>query len=98
VISVSCNRFKKKANVCVSLPGDMERATVLNSNPVDQALSLSSRDLKEYYCMSSILMALSSAPRDRQAVEDILHKLNIPVRSGGGVRDMRLWRNSWIRG
>lgn len=78
-----------KEGQCVRLvQGDMERATVFNSNPVDQALSFEQQGF-EYLHVVDLDGAFAGAPRNRQAVEDILHKLKIPVQLGGGVRDMR---------
>ena len=78
-----------KEGQCVRLvQGDMERATVFNSNPVDQALSFEQEGF-EYLHVVDLDGAFAGAPRNRQAVEDILHKLKIPVQLGGGVRDMR---------
>ena len=69
-----------KEGQCVRLvQGDMERATVFNCDPVNQALSFEQQGF-EYLHVVDLDGAFAGAPRNRQAVEDILHKLKIPQR------------------
>jgi phosphoribosylformimino-5-aminoimidazole carboxamide ribotide isomerase len=78
-----------KEGQCVRLAqGDMDRATVFNDDPAEQARAFQSQGF-EYIHVVDLDGAFAGAPRNAQAVEAILAALTIPVQLGGGIRDMR---------
>jgi phosphoribosylformimino-5-aminoimidazole carboxamide ribotide isomerase len=78
-----------KEGQCVRLAqGDMDRATVFNDDPAEQARAFQSQGF-EYLHVVDLDGAFAGAPRNAQAVEAILAALTIPVQLGGGIRDMR---------
>ncbi|OWU80582.1 1-(5-phosphoribosyl)-5-[(5-phosphoribosylamino)methylideneamino]imidazole-4-carboxamide isomerase [Phaeobacter sp. 22II1-1F12B] len=76
------------------LRGDMEKATVFNTDPAAQALSF-----VEAGCQWLHLVDLNGAfegkPVNAGAVEAILKSCNVPAQLGGGIRDMATIEN-WI--
>ncbi len=78
-----------KEGQCVRLAqGDMDRATVFNDDPAEQARAFQSQGF-EYLHVVDLDGAFAGAPRNAGAVEAILKALTIPVQLGGGIRDMR---------
>ncbi len=78
-----------KEGQCVRLAqGDMERATVFNDDPAEQARAFQSQGF-DYLHVVDLDGAFAGAPRNARAVEAILAALTIPVQLGGGIRDMR---------
>ncbi|MBI1981853.1 MAG: 1-(5-phosphoribosyl)-5-[(5-phosphoribosylamino)methylideneamino]imidazole-4-carboxamide isomerase [Methylocystis sp.] len=78
-----------KDGQCVRLAqGDMDRATVFNDDPAEQARAFE-RVGFEYLHVVDLDGAFAGAPRNASAVEAILAALTIPVQLGGGIRDMR---------
>jgi phosphoribosylformimino-5-aminoimidazole carboxamide ribotide isomerase len=78
-----------KEGQCVRLAqGDMDRATVFNDDPAEQARAFQSQGF-EYLHVVDLDGAFAGAPRNAAAVESILKALTIPVQLGGGIRDMR---------
>ncbi len=78
-----------KEGQCVRLAqGDMDRATVFNDDPAEQARAFQSQGF-EYLHVVDLDGAFAGAPRNAAAVESILAVLTIPVQLGGGIRDMR---------
>ena len=78
-----------KEGQCVRLAqGDMDRATVFNDDPAEQARAFQSQGF-EYLHVVDLDGAFAGAPRNAAAVEAILKALTIPVQLGGGIRDMR---------
>ena len=78
-----------KEGQCVRLAqGDMDRATVFNDDPAQQARAFQAEGF-EYLHVVDLDGAFAGAPRNAQAVEAILGALTIPVQLGGGIRDMR---------
>ncbi len=78
-----------KEGQCVRLAqGDMDRATVFNDDPAEQARAFQSQGF-EYLHVVDLDGAFAGAPRNAQAVEAVLAALTIPVQLGGGIRDMR---------
>ena len=77
-----------KEGQCVRLAqGDMDRATVFNDDPAEQARAFQ-RVGFEYLHVVDLDGAFAGAPRNARAVEAILAALTIPVQLGGGIRDM----------
>ncbi len=78
-----------KEGQCVRLAqGDMDRATVFNDDPAEQARAFEAQGF-EYLHVVDLDGAFAGAPRNAAAVESILSALTIPVQLGGGIRDMR---------
>lgn len=78
-----------KEGQCVRLAqGDMDRATVFNDDPAEQARAFQTQGF-EYLHVVDLDGAFAGAPRNAAAVEAILAALTIPVQLGGGIRDMR---------
>lgn len=75
-----------KDGQCVRLlHGDMDKATVFNNSPADQAAQFA-RDGFEYLHVVDLNGAIEGRAVNAAAVEDILHAVSIPVQLGGGVR------------
>lgn len=84
-----------KEGQCVRLAqGDMDRATVFNDDPAEQARAFARQGF-EYLHVVDLDGAFAGAPRNAAAVEAILAALTIPVQLGGGIRDMRTL-SSWL--
>ncbi len=78
-----------KEGQCVRLAqGDMDRATVFNDDPAEQARAFQTQGF-EFLHVVDLDGAFAGAPRNAGAVESILAELTIPVQLGGGIRDMR---------
>ena len=78
-----------KEGQCVRLAqGDMERATVFNDDPGEQARAFERQGF-EYLHVVDLDGAFAGAPRNAAAVEAILAAIRIPLQLGGGIRDMR---------
>ena len=78
-----------KQGECVRLiHGDMDQATVFNTNPAAQAQAFEDQGF-EYLHVVDLDGAFAGEPRNAQAVEAILKRIKMPVQLGGGIRDMR---------
>ena len=78
-----------KNGECVRLVrGDMERATVFNSDPAAQAQKFETQGFG-YLHVVDLDGAFAGAPVNAQAVERILAATGMKVQLGGGVRDLR---------
>ncbi len=78
-----------KNGECVRLVhGDMERATVFNTDPVAQARAFQDAGF-EYLHVVDLDGAFAGAPVNAAKVEGMLQALTIPVQLGGGIRDLR---------
>ena len=77
-----------KEGACVRLQqGDMARATVFNRDPAAQARAFEQQGF-EYLHVVDLDGAFAGKPMNAQAVQAILHAVEIPVQLGGGVRNM----------
>ena len=77
-----------KDGQCVRLKlGDMERATIFNDNPADQAKRFEAQGF-EWLHLVDLNGAFEGRPVNGKAVEEILKAISIPVQLGGGIRDM----------
>ena len=75
-----------KDGQCVRLlHGDMDKATVFNASPADQARRFAT-DGFAWLHVVDLNGAIEGRAVNGQAVEDILHAVSIPVQLGGGVR------------
>ena len=78
-----------KNGECVRLVrGDMEQATVFNTDPAAQALRFAEQGF-EYLHVVDLDGAFAGQPINAAAVERILASVEMKVQLGGGVRDMR---------
>ncbi|MEO0388455.1 MAG: 1-(5-phosphoribosyl)-5-[(5-phosphoribosylamino)methylideneamino]imidazole-4-carboxamide isomerase [Pseudomonadota bacterium] len=77
-----------KAGVCVRLlRGDMEQATVFNTDPAGQAAAFEAAGC-QWLHLVDLDGAFAGQPENAAAVEAILARVSVPVQLGGGVRDM----------
>jgi phosphoribosylformimino-5-aminoimidazole carboxamide ribotide isomerase len=78
-----------KEGRCVRLvQGDMERATVFNDDPADQATSFAAQGFQWLHIVD-LDGAFAGRPMNASAVDAILERVSIPVQLGGGIREMR---------
>ena len=78
-----------KDGQCVRLLfGDMDKATVFNASPADQAERFA-RDGFEWLHVVDLNGAVEGRSINIQAVEAILESVSIPVQLGGGVRTLK---------
>jgi phosphoribosylformimino-5-aminoimidazole carboxamide ribotide isomerase len=77
-----------KEGRCVRLEqGLMERDTVFNDNPADQALEWQ-RQGAELLHIVDLDGAFAGEPKNRAAIEAIITAIDIPTQLGGGIRDL----------
>jgi phosphoribosylformimino-5-aminoimidazole carboxamide ribotide isomerase len=77
-----------KNGACVRLEqGDMARATVFNTDPVDQAQSFEAQGF-EYLHVVDLDGAFAGKPMNARAVEGMLTAVKMPLQLGGGIRDL----------
>ena len=69
------------------LRGDMNKSTIFNDNPVDQALSFVGQHC-QWLHLVDLNGAFSGKPINADVVEEILQKCNIPIQLGGGIRNL----------
>lgn len=89
-----------KEGQCVRLiHGNMDTATVFNSDPVAQASLFESQGF-EFLHIVDLNGAFAGEPVNIRAVKGILAKIKIPTQLGGGIRDLRTietWLNEGVR-
>ena len=71
------------------LRGDMNKSTVFNDSPVDQALSFVNQGC-QWLHLVDLNGAFEGKPVNADAVEQIISRCNIPIQLGGGIRDICL--------
>jgi phosphoribosylformimino-5-aminoimidazole carboxamide ribotide isomerase len=77
-----------KDGACVRLVrGEMEKATVFNIDPADQARAFKAQGF-QWLHLVDLNGAFAGRPVNAAAVEAILAAVDIPVQLGGGIRDM----------
>jgi len=74
--------------------GDMERATIFNRDPADQAQAFERAGF-EYLHIVDLDGAFAGKPVNGSAVDRILEATNISVQLGGGIRNMATVRG-WL--
>ena len=75
-----------KDGQCVRLlHGDMDKATIFNSSPADQAARFAA-DGFEWLHVVDLNGAIEGRPVNADAVSEILRTISIPVQLGGGIR------------
>ena len=78
-----------KGGECVRLVhGDMDRATVFNTDPAAQAAAFEAQGF-DYLHVVDLDGAFAGKPVNAEAVEAILAAVKMPVQLGGGIRDLR---------
>lgn len=91
-----------KDGACVRLyKGEMEKATVFNTSPADQAGQFKAMGCQWLHVVD-LNGAFAGKPVNAQAVEEILAVMgaDVPVQLGGGIRDhatIDLWLDKGIR-
>lgn len=79
-----------KNGQCVRLlRGDMDKATVFNSDPADQARRFADQGC-EWLHVVDLDGAFAGQPVNRPAVEAIMKSVTVPVQLGGGIRDLAI--------
>ena len=77
-----------KGGQCVRLKqGDMEQATVFNTDPADQARQFAEAGA-QWLHLVDLDGAFAGQPVNASAVEAILKTVKLPCQLGGGIRDM----------
>jgi phosphoribosylformimino-5-aminoimidazole carboxamide ribotide isomerase len=77
-----------KGGQCVRLKqGDMEQATVFNTDPADQARQFADAGASWLHLVD-LDGAFAGKPVNAAAVEAILKQVQLPCQLGGGIRDM----------
>ncbi|HSA67583.1 MAG TPA: HisA/HisF-related TIM barrel protein, partial [Methyloceanibacter sp.] len=77
-----------KDGKCVRLrQGEMEQATVFNTDPVAQAQIFEAQGF-EWLHVVDLDGAFAGRPVNAEAIEEIVKTVNIPVQLGGGIRDL----------
>jgi phosphoribosylformimino-5-aminoimidazole carboxamide ribotide isomerase len=88
-----------KGGQCVRLKqGDMEQATVFNTNPADQARQFAVAGA-QWLHLVDLDGAFAGQPVNAAAVEAILKEVKLPCQLGGGIRDMariEMWLDKGI--
>ncbi|MGV6876106.1 1-(5-phosphoribosyl)-5-[(5-phosphoribosylamino)methylideneamino]imidazole-4-carboxamide isomerase [Pseudochelatococcus sp. B33] len=73
---------------CVRLiQGDMNRATVFNDDPAEQAETFAEQGFSWLHVVD-LDGAFAGKPVNQAAVDDILSRVRIPVQLGGGIRNL----------
>lgn len=77
-----------KDGQCVRLyQGEMDKATIFNANPADQAAQFQQDGFKWLHVVD-LNGAFAGTPVNRDAVKAILKAVSMPVQLGGGIRDL----------
>ncbi len=77
-----------KDGLCVRLKlGDMDQATVFNTDPAAQAAKFEAQGFKWLHLVD-LNGAFSGKPVNEAAVESILKSVTIPIQLGGGIRSL----------
>ena len=66
--------------------GDYDRETVYNDDPVEQARLFAAEGARWIHVVD-LDAARSGTPRNRDVIAAIVHAVDVPVQTGGGVRD-----------
>ena len=89
-----------KDGVCVRLlRGDMDAATIFNTDPADQARRFAAAGFSWLHLVD-LNGAIEGRPVNADAVADVLAAIDLPVQLGGGIRDLDTvarWLDSGVR-
>ena len=89
-----------KDGACVRLVrGEMDQATVFNTDPGAQAKEFASQGF-EWLHLVDLNVAFEGRPVNAAAVESVLASVTMPVQLGGGIRELKSiedWLNRGIR-
>ena len=89
-----------KDGACVRLlRGEMDAATVFNTDPAAQAVAFAKAGA-EWLHLVDLNGAFAGAPVNAGVVRDLIQAIDVPVQLGGGIRDRKtidLWLESGIR-
>ncbi len=69
------------------LRGDMNKSTVFNDSPIDQALSFINQRC-QWLHLVDLNGAFEGKPVNADTVEKIINRCNVPIQLGGGIRDI----------
>jgi phosphoribosylformimino-5-aminoimidazole carboxamide ribotide isomerase len=84
-----------KDGLCVRLVrGDMERATVFNTDPANQAREFQDAGFKWLHLVD-LNGAIEGEPVNAKAVSAVIEAIDIPVQLGGGIRNADIM-NRWF--
>lgn len=84
-----------KEGRCVRLiQGDMDRATVFNDDPADQAKQFEAQGF-EWLHVVDLDGAFAGKPVNAEAIRSIKKEIKIPIQLGGGIRTMKTVEN-WL--
>jgi len=88
-----------KDGLCVRLlRGDMERATIFNTDPVQQARDFEAAGF-EWLHLVDLNGAIEGKPVNTDAVTKIISSVDMPVQLGGGIRNFEIlehWLSSGV--
>lgn len=89
-----------KDGKCVRLlRGDMDKSTVFNDNPGEQAARFEAQGFSWIHIVD-LNGAFAGQPVNAGAVKSILQSVSIPVQLGGGIRDLdtvSMWLDAGVR-
>lgn len=77
----------KDGNCVRLLRGEMDAATVFNTDPVDQALAFKNAGFERLHLVD-LNGAFEGKPVNAAAVEKIIAATDVPAQLGGGIRDL----------
>jgi phosphoribosylformimino-5-aminoimidazole carboxamide ribotide isomerase len=84
-----------KDGACVRLiKGDMDQATVFNTDPAAQAMEFAGQGFSWLHLVD-LNGAFEGVPVNAAPVDEILKAIDLPIQLGGGIRDMATAEN-WI--
>ncbi len=89
----------KDGNCVRLIKGEMDKATVFNDSPADQARAFETQGF-EYLHIVDLNGAFAGAPVNGAAVDEILAAIKMPAQLGGGIRDMatiEMWLEKGIK-
>lgn len=77
----------KDGNAVRLLRGEMDQATIFNTDPAAQAETFQAQGF-EWLHLVDLNGAFAGSPVNGAAVESILKRVNLPTQLGGGIRDL----------
>lgn len=84
-----------KEGKCVRLfKGDMDKATIFNDSPADQAKEFEENGFKFLHIVD-LDGAIAGSSKNTESVKEILKNISIPTQLGGGIRNLEQIEN-WL--